>query len=205
MRRSGSRKIGSAVVFLGVLLAGCTSEPAPGQGPSPASGPAAAPSSALPAIPPPIREPRDIRPFAARACELLTPAQVANLGYGSRSLGSPLGSRRDAACTWYGNEEGARQLGLTPFPDSSVLDEVYDEPHLSVPTPDGSDSGTFQTAEAVEVSGYPAVARKAFSSSRDCELTVRIASTQGFQVHSFGTGGAQPMNASELQQWPRWC
>lgn len=155
-----------------VVLAGCTGTP--GSSVASAAPSTAATSSApsVPPSPPPVENPLDIAAFDQRPCELLTPEQLAELGFTEPGVEFPAFGPPFDGCDWYADSSN-KTLTVEPVPERDLLAEVYER----------GDWG-YEVFRPTTVAGHPAIIREEIEGNGRCEFTIATGPGTGLRVTS---------------------
>lgn len=159
--------LGCAFATAGALMAGCSQAEGGSAPPSPGSGLAATAEGRL-QLSPPVQNPRDIRAYGDRPCEVFTVKQLKEFGFDlppDRTFTLPSGHQ---VCKWTDSGHNG-ELGVTTYPDWDILERNYAN----------------RAAEAVfdplEIAGSPAVVHQP-GPVATCYVTVGLAERQGLDV-----------------------
>jgi len=124
-----------------VLVAGCSQA----EGGSAALSPdASVTSEERPQLSPPVENPRDIRAYGDRPCDLFTTVQLKGFGFDlppNRTYTLPSGNH---VCKWIDSGYNG-ELGVTTYPDWDILERNY------------ANRAAEALFEPLEIAGLPAV------------------------------------------------
>ncbi|MGQ0774321.1 MAG: DUF3558 domain-containing protein [Pseudonocardiales bacterium] len=155
-----------ALAAASTLIGGCSRTD--GSSAPPSSG-AGVTSQQPRQLSPPVQNPRDIRVYGERPCDVFTTEQLAGFGFdlppnSTRAL--PSGHR---VCVWIDSGHNGR-LFVATYPDWDVLERTY----LA-----GAGLPVF---EPIEIAGLPAVVYQDAIGLPGCDVTVGLAERQGLDV-----------------------
>lgn len=155
-----------ALMAAATLISGCSQ--AEGGSVIPPAG-AGATSQERPQLSPTVQNPRDIRAYGDRPCDVFTTEQLRMFGFDlppDRTYTLPSGAQN---CVWTDSGHNG-ELVVGTYPDWDVLERTY----AAV-----ADSAVF---EPIEIAGLPAVVYQAAIGLPGCDVTVGLAERQGLDV-----------------------
>ncbi len=146
-------------------VAGCSQS----EGGSPApSGGAGVTSEQRPQLSPRVQDPRDIRAYGDRPCEVFNTQQLTGFGFDlppDRTFALPSGHQ---VCVWIDSRRNG-ELAVTTYPDWDVLERTY------------ANRGALPIFEPFQIAGLPAVVHQP-GAVATCDVTVGLAERQGLDV-----------------------
>lgn len=129
-----------------------------------------APSSAAQEqLSPPVQNPRDIRVFGDRPCEVLTPEQIIGFGFDQSGEQRMLRSTGSQVCDW--TDSGSNgNLSVIIHSGWDILEREY------------ANRATYPVFEPIEIAGMPAIERQNNVGSTRCVVVVGLAERQGINI-----------------------
>lgn len=118
---------------------------------------------------PPVQNPRDIRAYGDRPCDVFTTEQLTGFGFDlppDRTTTLPSG---DKTCKWIDSGHNG-ELSVTTYPDWDVLERTY------------AAGAGLPVFEPLQIAGLPAVAHQSAVGMTRCYVTVGLAERQGLDV-----------------------
>jgi len=155
-----------ALASAAALVAGCSQAEGDSATPSPGVG---ATSAERPQLSPPVQNPRDIRAYGDRPCEVFTTEQLMGFGFDlppDRTNTLPSGHK---TCDWVDSGHNG-DLSVTTYPDWDILERTY------------LNGVTLPVFEPLQIAGLPAVAHQSAAGMPTCYVTVGLAEQQGLDV-----------------------
>lgn len=169
----GIRRLAALAAGAAVVTVACTDGGGPDDPPTSPSRTDPTPTAL--GSPPPVPDPRDVRPFVGRVCALLSPEQLDELGFPQPEedgfQGFPPLEQAEQICVWDDKDERTGQLVVWVYPDTNMLAVDY-----------RGDGEYHEIVREVTIGGYPALLRVTSPGSRTCKITVGIAPDQGIRV-----------------------
>jgi hypothetical protein len=118
---------------------------------------------------PPVENPRDIRHYGDRPCEVFTPDQLKRFGFDrppDRVYTLPSGAKN---CVWIDSGHNG-ELVVGTYPDWDVLERTY------------AAGAGLPVFKPIEIAGMPAVVYQDAAGMPGCDVTVGLAKRQGLDV-----------------------
>lgn len=147
------------------LATGCSQAEGGSAAPSPGAGAA---SEQPRQLSPSVDNPRDIRAYGDRPCDVFTTEQLTGFGFDlppDRTYTLPSGAQN---CVWIDSGHNG-ELVIGTYPDWDVLERTY------------ANRGSLPAFEPLEIGGLPAVVYQA-GAVPTCDVTVGLAERQGLDV-----------------------
>lgn len=153
-----------ALAAAGPVVAGC----AQAQKSSATPSPGALTTRELPQLSPPVDNPRDIRAYGDRPCEVFTLEQLIGFGFDLPPDSTDTFSDGHRTCVWIDSDYTGR-LMAGPFADLDVLERTY------------AYRAALPIFEPLRIAGLPAVIHQP-GPVATCHVTVGLATRQGLDV-----------------------
>lgn len=118
---------------------------------------------------PPVDNPRDIRAYGDRPCDVFTIEQLTQFGFDRPPNSTDTLPSGAKTCVWIDSGHNGR-LALGTYPDWDVLERTY----LA--------GASLPVFEPIEIAGLPAVVYQDAIGLPRCEVTVGLAGRQGLDV-----------------------
>lgn len=150
----------------GTLVAGCSQ--AEGGSATPAPD-ASTTSEVRTQLSPPVQNPRDIRSYGDRPCDVFTAAQLRGFGFDlppNRTTTLPSGHK---TCKWIDSGHNG-ELSVGVYPDWDVLERTY------------ANRSSLPVFKPVEIAELPALVHQPAAGMPGCDVTVGLAERQGIDV-----------------------
>ncbi|MGH3916618.1 MAG: DUF3558 domain-containing protein [Pseudonocardiaceae bacterium] len=148
-----------------MLVTGCSQAEGDLTTPSPGAD---VTSQDRPQLSPSVQNPRDVRAYGDRPCEVFSTEQLSGFGFDlppDRTFTLPSGHQ---VCKWTDSGNNG-ELGVTTYPDWDILERTY------------ANRAAESVFEPLEIAGSPAVVHHP-GSVATCYVTVGLAEQQGLDV-----------------------
>lgn len=163
---SGTTMLVCAIVAVSALVGGCA--PAEGGSGPPSSG-AGVTSQQPRQLSPLVQNPRDIRAYGERPCDVFTTEELAGFGFDLPPDSTTTLPSGHKICAWTDSGYNGRLFAAT-YPDWDVLERTY------------LNRGSLAVFEPIEIAGLPAVVYQTGAGTPGCDVTVGLAQRQGLDV-----------------------
>lgn len=184
------RRLIPVLAMVALAGSGCTGDPAPAPTPPTTPTPTTTTTTSTspsttetprPTIAPPVTEPVDLRPLREHACAVLTRAQQRQIGFRQYDQVAPEGANSQySSCRWLEKPKAGTNNGygyrIGIYLSGDPLAEAYADSNAR----DGYDWDSF---EARQIGGLPAVVRSLLTPDDDCSVVVGTGNGQGIEIN----------------------